>query len=107
VGLFASGGQELLELLQATDQRVAFARQRGNLALAEGIPLILLGDPRLELRLALVEVLQLGLKTGDTLLGRHVTDEQHVQNEQEKDRARGDEEPGDPCVRAIGHGLGF
>ena len=42
--MFASGGQELLELLQATDQRVAFARQRGNLALAEGVPLILLGD---------------------------------------------------------------
>jgi len=104
VGLFASGGQELLDLLQATHQGVAL---RVELALAQGVPLILLGDPRLELRLALVEVLQLGLETGDTLLRRHVADEQHVQNEQEEDHARGDEEPGNPCVRAIGHGLGF
>ena len=102
--LGAHGGELLLELFQAPEQGVALGRQRRDLPLAA---LILLREPGLELRLSLVNVLQLGLETGDALLGREVADEQHVDDQQEKDEARQDEEPGNARVRPVRHGLGF
>jgi hypothetical protein len=62
VALAAGRRQELLELLESPDQRVALGRERRDLALPEGVSLILLRDPRLQLRLALVEILELGFE---------------------------------------------
>ena len=107
VPLGAHGGEELLELLQAPDERVTLGRERRELPLAEGVALILLRDPRLELRLPLVKVLQLGLEAGHALLGRKVADEQHVQDQQQKNDAGQYEEQGNPRGRTVSHGLGF
>lgn len=103
----ARGRQLLLELLQTADQGVALGGERRDLALPERGALVLLCDPRLEVRLSLVEVLQLGLETGDALPGRQVADEEHVENEQDQDEARRDEEPGGSRVGPVRHGLGF
>src|SRR5439155_26135012 len=79
-----------------------------TLSLHDALPisLVLLRDSRLQLRLALVEVPQLGLEAGGPLLGRQVADEEHVEDHQDEQGARGDEEPRDLAVRRVRHGLG-
>jgi hypothetical protein len=105
LGSAATRGSELpLELFQPPEQSVPLARERGDLPVP---PLVLLGEPRLELGLALVEVLQLGLETRDALFGRQIADEEHVQREQQENDTRHHQEPGDPRIRPVRHGLGF
>src|SRR5207237_3885658 len=107
VALAARGGEQLLELLEAPDERVALGRERRDLPLAERVALVLLGDPRLELRLSLVKVLQLGLEARDALLGRKVADEQHIHDQQEKSEGRKHAGPGTSRGRPVSHGHGF
>src|SRR5262249_6621305 len=101
--LAAGGGQQLFELFQAPEQGVALDGDLGELPLTKGRPLILLDDLRLQLRLALVEVFQLGLEAGDALLGREIADKEDVEHEQQENGARGDEEPGKARDRRGGH----
>jgi hypothetical protein len=105
--LAAQGGELLFDLLETPKQGVALGGDRRELALVTRRPLILLGDPVLELGFPLVELFELGLEPGDALLGRKVADEQHVDDQQHEPDAREHEEPGNSRVRPVDHGLGF
>src|SRR6185503_489726 len=92
-----------LELFQPADERVALRGERGDLPLANGVALVLLSDLRLQLGLAPVEVLQLGLEPGDALLGRQVAHEEHVEDHQDQQDARRDEKPWKCRARLVRH----
>src|SRR5262245_54106737 len=97
--LAAQGGELLFDLLEASKQGVALGGDGRQLALVARRALILLRDSVLELGFPLVELLELGLKPGNTLLRWKVTDEQHVDDQQQQHHAREHQEPRNSRIR--------
>jgi hypothetical protein len=91
--------QLALLLLHAARQGIALGGHRLQL-------LVPLGLPRVQIRFARVDVLQLPLETRDALLGGNVEHEEGVAQESSEHEARDDEQPGQPELRGIGHDVG-
>jgi hypothetical protein len=89
-----AGRRELsLDLLEPTRERVALRADGDELLLAYGVALLVLGEPRLQLRLPLIELPELELEAGDPLLGGQIACEEGVGEEQDQQHAGCDQDP--------------